>query len=91
MPFDEMVEMTQSANPEMRYAGVLRLRDGAPKHTEAIPLLITALSDTDENVRWVATDVLCRFGAVGAEAVPKLTELLSDRSSPLVRAARHTP
>ena len=86
VPFDELAEKAQSSDPDVRYEGVKHLRDGAPKHTEAIPLLITALSDSDANVRWVASEGLSRFGAPAAEAVPKLTELLRD-PSPLVRAS----
>ena len=85
VPLDELTEKARSADADDRYEGVKHLKDGAPQHAEAIPLLIAALSDQDEGVRWVATDGLSRFGSAAAKAVPKLTELLRDRS-PMVRA-----
>ncbi len=78
VPFDELAEMARSDDADKRYEAVKHLADGAPKHTEAIPLLVAALSDDDENVRYIATAGLARFGKAAADAVPKLTELVNE-------------
>jgi HEAT repeat protein len=54
-----------------------KLRPHAP---EAVPVLIDALKDDDEEVRAAATEAIGRMGAVAKDAVPTLVDLLQDDS-----------
>jgi HEAT repeat protein len=78
---DDLSQQMQSKDKDDRYEAVKQLGAFAPGNKEAVPLLITALSDKDADVRWVATKGLGLFGAAAAEATPRLTELLRDGSS----------
>ncbi|HMF17130.1 MAG TPA: HEAT repeat domain-containing protein, partial [Gemmataceae bacterium] len=59
-------------NPNVRQ-GVIQImaRIGEP----GIPLLIHALDDSQENVRWMAAMHLRNFGDKASKAIPKLTDL----------------
>jgi HEAT repeat protein len=50
---------------------------------ESLPALLTALDDTEENVRWFAVEGLRKLGA--GQAVPRISELLVKDDSERVR------
>lgn len=54
---------------------------------EAIPILIQALGDRDEDVRWVAAQGLDDYGLEAMEATPALIEALRDESASVRLAA----
>jgi HEAT repeat protein len=82
---DDVTRLMQSKDKDERYEAVRRLPRLVPANKEALPALISALSDKDPDVRWVATDGLAKIGAAASEAVPKLIEMLGD-PDPTVRA-----
>ncbi len=84
-PVAELTGRMQSKDNDERYEAVKALQQ-SPKYKETIELLISALSDKDASVRWVATDGLAKCGAAAEEAIPKLTDRLQHDSDPTVRA-----
>jgi HEAT repeat protein len=86
---DELTQQMQSTDKGDRYEAVRRLPRLVATSTEAVPLLIAALADKDEDIRWVATDGLAKSGTASAAAAPKLIELLRD-PSPTVRGGAAT-
>jgi HEAT repeat protein len=81
----QMTENLRSNDKDDRYEAVRALPQLAAKDKEAMTLLISALSDKDPSVRWVATDGLAKCGAAAGDAVSKLAELLTHDPDATVR------
>jgi HEAT repeat protein len=81
----ELTQKMRSKDNDERYEAVKSLQQ-SPKDKEAVELLISALSDRDASVRWVATDGLAKCGAAAEEAIPKLTDRLQHDFDATVRA-----
>jgi HEAT repeat protein len=59
-----------------------------PVAAEAVPALITALSDADEGVRRGAARALGQIGPAASEAVPALTVVLHDPDKDVIENAK---
>lgn len=56
------------------------------KHRDAIPVVIKELENSDGNVRWFAVHILGEMRADAREALPRLLEILQDKSEAYSRA-----
>ncbi|MFO8008380.1 MAG: HEAT repeat domain-containing protein [Candidatus Brocadiia bacterium] len=78
--------LRDSADPEVRVAAANVL--GKVGSAESRAVLVAALEDPEENVRWFAVEGLRKLGAT--QAVPRISEILQEDQSARVRAIAAT-
>jgi len=69
----------QSKDISVRKRGLQDIRGYGIKAKDAIPFVIDALGDDDENVKWIAIGTLGRFGADAKDCLGELISLAEDR------------
>ncbi len=78
--------LRESSHAEVRVAAANVL--GKAGAADSRPVLVTALEDPEENVRWFAVEGLRKLGA--SQAVPRISEILQEDQSARVRAIAAT-
>src|SRR5205085_11367220 len=67
------------ATNELRFRVVVAIRQIGDSSKPIVRMLIDALKNKDEAVRWTAADSLRALGPAALEAIPTLTQALQDQ------------
>jgi len=87
-PLAEWVAQTNHYIPELRREAVKAIAALGPGARTALPALIRATRDENEEVRYWAVEAIRRLGPAGRDAIPSLVLVLSDDTRRVQLAAR---
>jgi HEAT repeat protein len=87
-PLSEWIAQADHYVPELRREAIKAIASLGPAGQEALPVLIRATRDENEEVRYWAVDGLRRLGPAAREAAPSLLVVLSDDTRGVQLAAR---